>query len=135
MRKLICALAIVLMITSSAFSQDTTPPDQPTGLTIENNPTTLPFRICWNSNDADLWGKGLEHNFNLVQDDFADTVHVREFNRGNYPYPLLIALFVKMNYKGWILLEARGQVPDRVAAMKEQGELFTQMVAAARTKA
>ena len=30
--------------------------------------------ICWNSNNVDLEGKGLEHNFNLVKDRFGATV-------------------------------------------------------------
>jgi len=63
--------------------------------------------VCWNSNPEDLIGGGLEHNFNLVKDRFGDTVHVRELNIGDYPYQQLISLFVKMNYKGWILLERK----------------------------
>ena len=27
--------------------------------------------VCWNSNDQDLNGEGLEHNFNLVKDRFG----------------------------------------------------------------
>jgi hypothetical protein len=37
-------------------------------------------------------------------------------------------LFVKMNYNGWILLEARTEPADRVAAMKEQLEIFNKMI-------
>jgi len=87
--------------------------------------------ICWNSNNVDLIGQGLEYNFNLVKDRFGDTVHVRELNSPKYPYQQLITLFVKMDYKGWILLEASGKPDDRVKALKEQVQLFEKMVAEA----
>lgn len=84
--------------------------------------------VCWNSNDVDLDGEGLEHNFNLVKDRFGDTVHVRELNLGNYPYPQLMKLFRKMNYCGWILLEARTNPKDKVAALIEQRKVFEDLV-------
>jgi len=89
--------------------------------------------VCWNSNDQDLEGQGLEYNFNLVKGRFGDTAHVRELNIGEYPYQELFNLFVKMDYKGWVLLEARTAPEDRVAAMKEQLILFNKMVAHGQT--
>ena len=88
--------------------------------------------VCWNCNDVDLEGEGLEYNFNLVKNRFGATVHVREFNVGQYPYQQLINLFVNMDYKGWILLEARTKPQDRVKALSEQRTLFEQMVAKAQ---
>ena len=85
--------------------------------------------ICWNSNDRDLEGKGLAHNFNLLQGRFGKTVHVREFNVGDYPYAELMKLFVGMNYEGWILLEARTNPKDKLAALIEQRELFEKLIA------
>jgi sugar phosphate isomerase/epimerase len=85
--------------------------------------------VCWNSNAEDLLGNGLEYNFNLVKNRFGDTVHVRELNIGDYPYQQLMTLFVKMKYKGWILLECRTEPSDIVAAMIEQKKIFDQMVA------
>jgi len=90
--------------------------------------------ICWNSNAEDLIGKGLEYNFNLVKDRFGDTVHVRELHDPNYPYQQLINLLVGIKYNGWILLEARDYVPDRVVALKQQHDLFDEMVALAEKK-
>ncbi len=84
--------------------------------------------VCWNSNPEDLIGEGLEYNFNLVKDRFGDTVHVREMNMGDYPYQELMKLFVKMNYKGWILLECRTDPADKVQAMIEQRKVWEQMV-------
>jgi len=88
--------------------------------------------MCWNCNNQDLLPPGLEANFNSVKDRFGDTVHIRELNVGEYPYQELFNLFVGMEYKGWILLEARTEPADRVAAMKEQLVLFNDMIAKAK---
>jgi len=88
--------------------------------------------VCWNCNSQDLQGQGLEYNFNLVKDRFADTVHVRELNIGSYPYQELMNLFVAMDYAGWILLEARTKPKDRVKALAEQRQVFEDMVAKAQ---
>ncbi len=84
--------------------------------------------MCWNCNDQDLNSPGLEANFNSVKKWFGDTVHIRELNVGEYPYQQLMNLFVEMNYKGWILLEARTKPEDRIAAMKEQLDVFNTMI-------
>ena len=47
---------------------------------------------------------------------------------GDYPYQELFNLMKGMNYDGWILLEARTNPGDRIKALKEQKELFKQMV-------
>ena len=88
--------------------------------------------VCWNCNEQDLEGEGLEYNFDLVKDRFSSIVHVREFNEGTYPYQELMNLFVKMDYKGWILLEARTKPEDRVRALLQQRLLFEKMVANAQ---
>lgn len=85
-------------------------------------------KMCWNCNDQDLLPPGLEANFNSVKKWFGDTVHVREFNVGNYPYKQLMDLFKGINYDGWILLEARTEPVDKIAAMNEQLELFKAMM-------
>lgn len=92
-------------------------------------------KVNWNCNSQDLDGQGLEYNFNLVKNDFGATVHVREFNEGDYPYQQLINLFVGMDYDGWILMEARTEPVDRIKALAEQRELFDQMVARAQARA
>jgi len=94
--------------------------------------TEKSVKMCWNCNDQDLLPPGLEQNFNSVNKWFGDTVHIRELNVGEYPYQNLMNLFVGMNYKGWILLEARTEPSDRVAAMKEQLEIFNEMVGKAK---
>lgn len=84
-------------------------------------------KMCWNCNDQDLLPPGLEGNFNLVKKWFGDTVHVRELNVGDYPYQKMFDLFNGINYNGWVLLEGRTEPADRIAAMKEQVELFKKM--------
>lgn len=83
--------------------------------------------VCWNCNEQDLDGQGLEYNFNLVKDRLSDIVHVREMNVGDYPYAELMKLFKKNNYDGWILLECRTEQADKVAAMKEQYKVFKKL--------
>lgn len=96
--------------------------------------------VCWNSNSQDLKGQSkdpkenLVRNFDLVKDRFGATVHVRELNVGSYPYGRLMELFVKMDYDGWILLEARTKQKDRVKALIEQREVFQTMVGEAQAK-
>lgn len=84
--------------------------------------------VCWNSNDVDLQGGGFQHNFELVKDRLGATVHVRELNLGNYPYSALMHELAAMDYAGWILLEARTDPDDKVAALIEQRQLFERMV-------
>ncbi|MBL6725519.1 MAG: sugar phosphate isomerase/epimerase [Rubripirellula sp.] len=84
--------------------------------------------ICWNSNDIDLTGQGLEQNFAMVKDRFGSTVHIRELNQGNYPYDKLFKLFADIQYDGWILLEARTNPADKIQALIEQRERFEQML-------
>ncbi|MDO8952272.1 MAG: TIM barrel protein [Draconibacterium sp.] len=97
---------------------------------VENKGAT----VCWNSNDQDLDGNGLEFNFNLVKNKFGDICHVREMNIGNYPYQQLMDLFVKMDYKGWILLECRTDPADKVAALTEQNLVWKEMIVNAQKK-
>jgi sugar phosphate isomerase/epimerase len=87
--------------------------------------------VCWNCNNEDLLGEGLEHNFNLVKSRFGDTVHIRELNEGDYPYQQLFNLFVKNDYQGYICLEARTDPADKVKALLEQRQLLEKMIASA----
>ena len=84
--------------------------------------------VCWNSNAEDLLGEGLKHNFDLVKDRFGATVHVRELTLGDYPYEELFRLFKSIKYAGWILLEAREEPADKVAALIEQRLAFEKLV-------
>lgn len=85
--------------------------------------------VCWNSNDVDLQGEGLAHNFGLVAKRFGATAHVRELDSQDYPYTELFKLFAAANYTGWVLLEARTDPADKVVALRAQRELFEKLVA------
>ena len=85
-------------------------------------------RVCWNSNQEDLKGKGLESNFNLVRPYFGETVHVREFDIGPYPYKELMPLFTKTKYEGWILLEARKMPKQPIKALIAQRKLCEKLL-------
>jgi sugar phosphate isomerase/epimerase len=88
--------------------------------------------ICWNSNADDLKGEGLAHNFNLVRDRFGATLHVRTFDAPGYPWKDLIALLVKSDYDGWVMLEDSTMPDDPVGALAEQKKLFDALVAEAQ---
>ena len=94
---------------------------------VANHPNAT---VCWNCNPEDLNGGGLEANFDLVKARFGDTCHVRELNDTTYPYQDLMNLFLKDNYKGWILLECRTDPADKVKALIEQKEIFEKMTKA-----
>ncbi len=96
---------------------------------VANHPNV---KVCWNCNDDDLAGKGMSFNFDSVKKHFGATVHVREMNIGNYPYQELMNNFVEMDYAGWILLECRTKPKDRLAALREQREVFKKMIANAQ---
>lgn len=85
-------------------------------------------KLCWNSNPIDMKAPGVEAHFNMVKQWIGDTTHIRGFNVDDYPYDRLFDLMKGIQYDGWVLLEAAHQVPDRVAAMKEQRKIFDQLV-------
>ena len=60
------------------------------------------------------------------------TAHVRPLDTPGYPWQELISLFVKIDYRGWLLLEAGGSPKDPIAALIHQRELFAKMVARAQ---
>ena len=95
---------------------------------IADNPNV---KVCWNCNKEDLNGKGLEYNFNLLKDRIG-IAHVQELDSKNYPFAEAIKLFVKMDYKGWVMLETRVKPEDRVKMLAEQRAMFEKMVAAAQ---
>ena len=106
--------------------------EPPTIKAIMDVATHPNVKVCWNCNDQDTEGAGFQADFDMLKGRFGDTVHVRELNIGSYPYQDLIANLVKMNYGGWVLLEARTEPADRVAALAEQAKLFQEMVAKAK---
>jgi sugar phosphate isomerase/epimerase len=103
--------------------------DLPTMRAIMDRVTQKSIRVCLNSDARDAGGKGFESNFNLVKDVLGHTLHAHDFKDAKFPNQLQIALLVKMNWDGWVLLEASAKVEDRVAALIEQRQIFDKMVA------
>jgi len=108
--------------------------DIPNMKAIFDQVTEKNVKICWNSNEQDLAPPGFAGNFDMLKEWIGDTVHVRPFNIDDYPYQELLNSLTDINYKGWILLEAANEVPDRVAGMKEQLELFNGLKANIKTR-
>lgn len=84
--------------------------------------------VCWNSNQQDLAGAGLEHNFRLVEKRLGATLHAHELDGGKYPYPQLFKLLKAAHYSGWVLIEASDKPADRVAALMREREAFERLV-------
>ncbi|UCC98457.1 MAG: TIM barrel protein [Phycisphaerales bacterium] len=82
-----------------------------------------------NSATRDTQGEGFEHNFNLVKGLLGDTLHLHNLKDAEFPYQLQMDLLVKMGWTGWQLLEVSDKVPDRVAALIEQRQIWDRMLA------
>ncbi|MBL9131135.1 MAG: TIM barrel protein [Verrucomicrobiaceae bacterium] len=93
-------------------------------------------RVCWNSNDTDLEGEGIEANFALVKDRLGHTTHIRGVGQAKYPFDKLAKLLVEADYEGHVCLEA-AKLPegDIVAALAKERELFMALVLEARKAA
>lgn len=96
---------------------------------IMEHVTEPSVRIKLNCDNRDARGEGFEHNFNLVKDLLGYTIHAHDFKDDGYPYQLMMDLLVKNKWSGWILVENSSKVPDRVAALIEQRQIFEQMLA------
>ena len=96
---------------------------------IMDHVTEPSVRIKLNCDKRDVKGEGFEHNFSLVKDLLGYTIHSHDFKDEGYPYQLMIDLLVKNKWSGWILVENSSKVPDRVAALIEQREIFDGMLA------
>lgn len=86
-------------------------------------------RVKLNSSPRDAQGEGFEYNFNLVKNFLGDTLHLHNLKDAEFPYQLQMDLLVKMGWTGWQLLEVSDKVPDRVAALIEQRQIWDRMLA------
>ncbi|MDD4872106.1 MAG: TIM barrel protein [Kiritimatiellae bacterium] len=90
--------------------------------------------VCWNSNKKDVYGDGLEANFNLIKARLGATTHIRPLDTPGYPWDKLVELFVKSDYKGWLMLECSNAITDPIVALNYQRELFDKFIAKAQGK-
>jgi sugar phosphate isomerase/epimerase len=91
---------------------------------VADNPSV---GVCWNSNPEDLQGGGLEHNFRLVENRLGATLHSRQLDGKNYPYPQLFKLLQGIHYDGWVLIEASDKPSDRVGALAHERQMFEKL--------
>ena len=103
--------------------------DLPTLRAIMDRVDQPSVRVKLNSDKRDTAGKGFEHNFNLVRDLLADTLHLHNLKDTGFPYQLQMDLLVKMGWVGWQLLEVSHKVPDRVQALIEQRQIWDGLLA------
>lgn len=91
-------------------------------------------RVCWNSNQKDIEGEGIEANFAKVKDYLGHTLHFRGAKVPGYPWDKLAKLLVDADWEGFALLEAGGKRPegDPAAIFAEQRDAFMALVTAAR---
>ncbi|MBX7206783.1 MAG: sugar phosphate isomerase/epimerase [Verrucomicrobiaceae bacterium] len=94
-------------------------------------------RVCWNSNQKDIEGEGIEANFAKVRDYLGHTLHIRGATVEGYPWDKLAKLLVDADWEGWVLLEAGGKRPDGdpAAVLGAQRDAFMQLVTTARKAA
>jgi hypothetical protein len=58
-------------------------------------------------------------------------MHLHNLKLPGYPYQTVVNVMSKAGWDGWAFLEVSDKVPDRVAALAEQREIWEKMVAAA----
>jgi len=100
----------------------------PTMRAIMDQVTQKSVRVRLNCDNRDMLGKGFEENFNLVKDYLSRIIHLHGLKDAKFPYPQLVSLLVKANWDGWALMENSDKVPDRVAALTEQREIWEALV-------
>jgi sugar phosphate isomerase/epimerase len=80
---------------------------------VANHPGNV---VCWNCNQEDLAGQGLEHNFRLVQDRLG-TIHIHDLIT-QYPWKQLFGLLHQAKFTGWTLLEEGAPTADPLRVMR-----------------
>ena len=83
--------------------------------------------VCWNCNEADLAGRGLEHNFRIVM-KWIGIYHIHDLT-SDYPWQELFSYAKKSGFDGWMLLEEGQPTGDPIRVMKYYRMLWERMVA------
>jgi sugar phosphate isomerase/epimerase len=86
-------------------------------------------RVRLNSEKRNTVGEGgIDGQFSLIRPWLSRTMHIHNLKLPNYPYQEVIDWLVKAGWDGWAFLEVSDKVPDRVAGLAEQRELWDKMV-------
>lgn len=84
--------------------------------TIMNHARHPNVGVCWNSNQTDLDGEGLDSNFRRVQDRIV-SVHLRDLYLDEYPWSRLFRLLADSGFRGYTMAEI-GESPDPIRVMR-----------------
>ena len=84
--------------------------------TIMNHARHPNVGVCWNSNQTDLEGDGLDANFRRVQDRIV-SVHLRDLYLDEYPWSRLFRLLADSGFRGYTLAEI-GESSDPIRVMR-----------------
>lgn len=84
--------------------------------TIMNHARHPNVGVCWNSNQTDLDGEGLDANFRRVQDRIV-SVHLRDLYLDEYPWSRLFRLLSDSGFRGYTMAEI-GESPDPIRVMR-----------------
>ncbi len=84
--------------------------------TIMNHARHPNVGVCWNSNQTDLEGEGLDANFRRVQDRIV-SVHLRDLYLDEYPWSRLFRLLSNSGFRGYTMAEI-GESPDPIRVMR-----------------
>lgn len=106
----------------------------PTIRAIMDQVTQKSVRVRLNCDARDTQGQGFEANFNLVKGMLSRVIHLHGLKDPKFPYQLLVDLLVKNRWSGWALMENSDKVPDRVAALIEQRQIWESMVQKAASR-
>lgn len=95
---------------------------------IMDRTTRRNVRVRLNCDARDTKGKGFAENFNLVKDFLSRIIHLHDLHDTKYPYQEMVDLLANSNWSGWALMERSEKVPDRIAAMTEQRQVWEAML-------
>lgn len=84
--------------------------------TIMNHARHPNVGVCWNSNQTDLEGEGLDANFRRVKDRIV-SVHLRDLYLDEYPWSRLFRLLSDSGFRGYTMAEI-GESPDPIRVMR-----------------
>jgi sugar phosphate isomerase/epimerase len=100
----------------------------PTMRAVMDRVTQPCVRVRLNCDARDTKGAGFEANFNLAKHCLSRAIHIHDLKDPNYPYELMVRLLLAAGWEGYALMEHGQPVPDRVAAMIEQREIWEAMI-------
>jgi hypothetical protein len=84
--------------------------------------------IKLNGDARDNEGGRFAENFAAIKGRLADTLHMRMYKDSEFPYQLQWNLLVEAGWDGWCFVEESVKVPDRVAALIEEREMWEKMI-------